>query len=133
MLAEVVDHTPVEVLIIILKVVLLAWHDEHVEALACTDQLVDHTDAVTRMHVIIHIAMDEEQVTLEVLGELLIGWHMSIEGDVAILVGLLGHAMVLLTPPAVVDVVVMIAGARDSHLEEIRIDKHGSCRHEATT
>ena len=60
-LAEIIDHTPVEVLVVVLEVVLLAWHDKQVEALACTDQFVDYADGIGRMYVVVYIAMNNDE------------------------------------------------------------------------
>ena len=72
-------------------------------------------------------------MAFQVLRQLLVGRDLALERDISSLVGDLVHAMMLLAPPTVVDVVVVIAGARDSHLEEIGIEQHGGCGHESTS
>ena len=109
MLREVIDESPVEVFVHVTEMVALFWEDEHIEALACTDQCVDHTDGVARVHVVVDVAMNEEQVTLEVLGNAWVGLDLIYESSVAFGCYFLLDTMVSLAPPAVVDVVVVVA------------------------
>ena len=92
-----------------------------------------YDNGISGVYVIIHITMNQEQMTFQVLRQLLVGRDLALKRDVTRLIGNLLHAMVLLAPPTVVDVVVVVAGTRDSHLEEIGIEQHGGCGHESTS
>ena len=111
----------------------LTGDEQHVEALPSLDQFIHDNDGVGGVYVIIYIAMNQEQMAFQVLRQLLVGGNLAFKRDVARLVGDLLHAMMLLAPPTVVDVVVVITGARDSHLEEIRIEQHSGCGHKSAT
>ena len=110
----------------------LAGQEQHVESFVGLDEGIDHTDRVGRMDVIVHVAMNQHKVALEVLCELLVGVDVIDEGGVT-LVDLLEDSMVLFTPPAVVDAVVMVSGAGNRHLEEVRILEDGCGAHESST
>ena len=64
-LREVVGHTPEEVLVHIAETVTLAWEKEHIEALVCTNQRINNTQRVTRMNVLVDIAVNQQEVALE--------------------------------------------------------------------
>ena len=129
-LAVVVGHTPEEVFVHIAESVALAGEDEHVETLVGADEGIDDTDRVRRMHIVVDITVHEHEVALQVGGNLRIGLDGIYEGCVACL-DLLFDSVMLFAPPAVVDVVVMVARARNGCLEEVRVLEHGSCGHES--
>ena len=108
----------------------LAREDEHVETLVGADQGVDHADGVGRVDVVVDVAVHQHQMAFQVGGDLRIGLDAVDEGRVA-LVDLLQDTVMLLAPPAVVDAVVVVAGAGDSRLEEIRIFQNGRRAHES--
>ena len=72
-LAVVVGHTPEEVFVHIAESVALAREDEHIETLVGTDEGIDDTDRVRRMHVVVDITVHEHEVSLQVGGNLRIG------------------------------------------------------------
>ena len=109
MLREVIDESPVEVFVHVAEMVALFWEDEHIEAVACTVQSIEHTDGVARVHVVVDVAMNEEQVALEVLGNAWVGLDLIYESSVAFGCYFLLDTMVSFAPPAVVDVVVVVA------------------------
>lgn len=113
--------------------VALAGNEQHIETFPSFDQFINDDNGIGGVDVIIHIAMNQEQMALQVLRQLLVGRDLALERDISSLVGDLVHAMVLLAPPTVVDVVVMITCARDGHFEEIRIEQHGRCGHEPSS
>ena len=108
---EVVNQTPIEVLVHVAEAVALLRKHEHIEALAGTDEGIDYTHGVTRMHVVVDVTVDEQQVTLQVLRNLRIGRNLIHEGSVALFSNLFLHTMVSFAPPAVVDVVVVVTCA----------------------
>ena len=108
----------------------LAREDEHIETLVGADQGVDHADGVGRVDVVVDVAVHQHQMAFQVGGDLRIGLDAVDEGRVA-LVDLLQDTVMLLAPPAVVDAVVVVAGAGDSRLEEIRIFQNGRRAHES--
>ena len=119
-LGVVVGKAPEEIFIHVAEAVALAREDEHVETLVGADQGVDHADGVGRVDVVVDVAVHQHQVAFQVGCDLRIGLDAVDEGRVA-LVDLLQDTVMLLAPPAVVDAVVVVAGAGDSRLEEIRI------------
>ena len=132
-LAEVIDESPIEVLIHIAKAVALSRQEEHVEALAGTDEVIDHTHGIGWMHVVINVAMHDEETSLEFRSKLLVVSHLIDKCGVSLCGDFLTYAVVLFAPPSVVDGVVVVACARHTNLEEIRILTHRSEGHEATT
>ena len=92
------------------NVTLLRQH-EHVEAFVGADQGVDHTQRIARMHVVVDVAVHEQQVPLELACDLGVGAYVVDERRVSLFAHLLLDAVVRLAPPAVVDTVVMVARA----------------------
>lgn len=119
-LGVVVGHAPEEIFIHVAEAVTLAWEDEHIEPLVGADQGVDHSDGVGRVDVVVDVTVHEHQVTFQIAGDLRIGLDAIDERGVP-LVNLLKDSVMLLAPPAVVDAVVVVAGAGDRHLEEVWI------------
>ena len=58
-LREVIDHPPVIILIIVIKMMTFSRYDQHIKAFARLDQLVHDNNGIRRMHIIIDIAMDQ--------------------------------------------------------------------------
>ena len=110
MFREVVYQTPVEILVHVAEAMALLRKHEHIETLACTDQGINYTNGITRVYIVVDVAMNEQQVTLQVLCNLRIGCNLVYKGSVALFRNLFLYAMVCFTPPAVVDVVVVVAG-----------------------
>ena len=110
-IGKVVDHAPVEVFVHVTETVALLRQHEHIEAFVGADQGVDHTQRIARMHVVVDIAVHEQQVPLELACDLGVGTYVVDERRVALLAYLLLDAVVRLAPPAVVDAVVVVARA----------------------
>ena len=89
---------------------LLRQH-EHIEAFVGADQGVDYTQRIARMHVVVDIAVHEQQVALELACYLGVGAYVVDERRVSLFAHLLLDTVVRLAPPAVVDTVVMVARA----------------------
>ena len=109
----------------------LAREEEDIEALVRTDQGVDYPDGIRRMNIVVHIARAEQQMALQIPCQLRIGLDVVNEGRVPVLDFLL-YAVMLLAPPSVVDAVVVVAGAGNRCLEEIRIGQYRGRGHEAS-
>ena len=58
-LREVIDHPPIIIFIIVIKMMAFSRYDQHIKAFACLDQLVHDNNGIRRMHIIIDIAMDQ--------------------------------------------------------------------------
>ena len=72
-------------------------------------------------------------MAFQVPRQFLIGRDANIERDISHIIRDLLYSMVFLSPPPVINVIVMIAGTRYRHLKEIRIKQHSRCRHETAT
>lgn len=68
-LREVVDETPVEVLVHIAEAVALLWEHEHIETLAGTDESIDNADCIAWVYVVVDVAVDKEEMTLEIFSD----------------------------------------------------------------
>ena len=110
MLREVVHKSPVEVFVHVAERMALLRQHEHVETLSGADQSLNHTHRVTRMDIVVDIAMNKKQMALELRGDLRIGRDLINECSISLLGNLLLHSVVGLALPAVVDVVVMVSG-----------------------
>ena len=84
------------------------------------------------MHVVVDVAVHEQQVPLELACDLGVGAYVVDERRVALLAYLLLDAVVRLAPPAVVDAVVVVASARYRRLEEVGVLQYRRRRHEAS-
>ena len=111
MLGEVVHEPPVEVFVHVAETVALLRKHEHVETLAGAYESLDHAHRIARMDIVVYIAMNEEEMSLEILRDLRIGSDLVDECGVALLGNLFLDSVMSLAPPAVVDIVVMVAGA----------------------
>ena len=128
---EVVDEPPVEIFVHVAEAVALAGEDEHVEAFARPDERIDDAEGVGRVDVVVDVAVHEEQVALEARGYLGVGGDFVGKSGVALLGDDFLDAVVGLAPPAVVDAVIVVAGAGDGGLEEVGILEHGRRGHES--
>jgi len=63
----------------------------------------------------------------QVFRKFLIGGDVDVEFHLAVIVGYLADAVMFLAPSAVIDIVVVIAGAGDGDLEKVGIDEHSRC------
>ena len=108
---EVINHAPVEIFIHVAESMALCREIEEIEALVGLDECVGHTDGIARMHIVVDIAVYEHQMSLEVAGDLRIGVYGVDECCIALLADGLFHAVMGFAPPAVVDAVVVVAGA----------------------
>jgi len=57
----------------------LAWHDHKIKTFAGLDQCIGNADRISGMHVVIDIAGDQHQMTLEVFGQILIFVDLGFE------------------------------------------------------
>ena len=85
------------------------------------------------MHVIVDVTRTNQQFTLEVFGQVGIFVDVVLKSDVAFSVLDFLDAIVFLAPPAIVDVVLVVAGGRHCYFEKIGVHQHGRRRHESTT
>ena len=108
----------------------LAGEQDIFETLVGADQRIRDTDGVGRVDIVVHVTVDQHQVTLEAGGQFLVRLDAVDERSVC-LVDLFEDAVVLFAPPAVVDAVVMVAGAGNGRFEEVRILQDGRRGHEA--
>ena len=111
MLGEVIDQPPVEIFVHVAEAVTLVRKHEHVEAFSCLDQRIDHSHCIAWMHIVIDVAVYEQEMSLEVLRDFRVGRYPVIECRVSLLADFLLDAMVGLAPPAVIDPVVMVSCA----------------------
>ena len=111
MLGEVVDESPVEVLVHVTEGVSLLREHEHVETLSCPDQSVYDADCIARMDIVVDVSMDKEKMTFQILRDLRVCADLLDEGCVALLADGLLDSVVGLAPPAVVDGVVVVSCA----------------------
>ena len=87
----------------------LAGEEEEVEAFIGLDERVGQPDRVARVDVVVDVAGRQEQVALEVLGDLGVLLDGVLELDGVVFVDHFLDPVVLLAPPAVVDVVLVVA------------------------
>ena len=86
-------------------------------------ELVDQLDRHGGVHVVVHVAVHQEELALQLRHVGLVGFV----GEVARARRRVGHqqSLVLLGPVDVVARVVVVAGARHGHLVEVRVLEHG--------
>ena len=81
--------------------------DDEIEGLIRLDQLIDDLDRVRRMHVVIHVAVHQEEVATQVLRQRLVGGALEI---ICLAQRVLVHEpLILLGPIDVVAPVVVVA------------------------
>ena len=130
-LAEEVDHTPIEVFIHIAESVALLRQIEHLEALAGAYQGIGHACGVGGVHIVVDVAVHKHQVTFELACYLGIGGYLIHKCGIAFFAHFFLHAVMGFAPPAVVDVVVVIAGCRYGGFEEVGILANGCRTHKS--
>ena len=131
-LGVVVGHAPEEIFVHVTEAVTLAREDQHVEPLVGSNQSVDHADGVGRVDVVVDVPVYKHQVAFQIGCNLRIGLDAVDERGVT-LVYLLQDSVMLLAPPTVVDAVVVVSGAGDCYLEEVRIFQNRGSAHESAT
>ena len=72
-LAEEVGHLPEEVLVLCLKTVAVTWEEEHLKALVGADECINNTGGVRRVHIVVHVTGNQQQMTLEAACKFLVG------------------------------------------------------------
>ena len=102
MLREVIDATPEDVVRHRAEPVADARQQHEVEALVRADQRVNHAIGPRRMHVVVDVAGDQQQLALEILGDVLVLLDVVFELDLVAFLDL-ADAVVLLAPPPVID------------------------------
>ena len=123
---EVVNQSPVEILVHIAKAVTLRRQIEHIKTLVGTNQRIYYTRCISGMNIVVNLAVNEQQVTLQLLGNLGVATNLVDECSVALIRNFLLHAVVSLAPPAVVNLVVVVTCARYSRLEEVGVLQNSS-------
>ena len=99
-------------------------HDK-IEVLLLANQGVGKPQGLRGRVVAVHVAVDEEQLALEVRG---IG-QVRLSGIARPVLGGLERAHILLAPIPAIGSEIMVASMRDAHLEELGMGKQpGSCR-----
>src|SRR5690606_10862657 len=83
------------------------------------------------MNIVVDIARYKKQFPFEVLGQFGVTLDMIIESGITLCVYHFIYAVMTFAPPTVIDVVFMVPSTRDSNFEEVRVDEHCCCRHEA--
>src|SRR3989339_846175 len=111
MLAKIVAHSPEEVFGHITKSVSLTREHEHVKSLVCLDKCVYHSHCVCRVYIIVNVAMNKHQMAFKILSYLRVPVNAVFECSIALFGNLLQYSVVLLTPPAVVDIVFVVTCA----------------------
>lgn len=110
----------------------LSGEYKELKALISLDQGIRHTDCVAGVDIVVDVSGDKHEMTFETGSKLRVCVNLIYESCVSFLCHSLLHSMVGLTPPTVIDAVVVVSGTRDSSLEEIRILKDCRRRHETT-
>src|SRR5699024_117552 len=119
---EIVPTTARDVIRIVTVTVVLVGQDKHVEILVGLDQRIGYKQGFAMRHVVVHGTVHQHQVTLEVLGNQLVGLIVVIGAAVLVRDQ---QALVLLAPVVFVAAVVVIAAFGPTDLEEIRVAEHG--------
>lgn len=96
--------------------------EDEIEVFVGFDEGVDEQKGVVEGDVVVHGAVGEEQVALEVFGVELVGLSGVVGGAVGVFVL---EATPFFGPVVLVHALVVIAGLGDANLEEIRIAEHG--------
>src|SRR5581483_3203206 len=89
MIGEEVPHPLREIGLIIREGMALARKDQHIKALIGFDQRVNQPHGVGRVDIVVHIAMDEQQVSLQVGRQLRVGRDADLELDFLLDLGFL--------------------------------------------
>ena len=84
-------------------------------------QRVRHAERPRVVHVVVDISRRQHQPPFQVGGQLTVRVDVKVEDRRAVVVLRLLDAVVRLGPAAVVDLVLMVAGARDRNFKEVRV------------
>ena len=60
----------------------LTWHKHKVEPFILFYQRIHQTNTVRRMHIVVHIAMNNQQFIVEVFGKFPSRWHLNFKSDI---------------------------------------------------
>ena len=118
---EVVNQTPVEILVHIAKTVALRGQVEHIETLVGANQCIYYTRCISGVNVVVNLAVNEQQVARQLLGNLGVAADFVNKCGVALVVNLLLYAVVSLAPPTVLNLVVVVTRTRYRRLEEVLV------------
>src|ERR1700683_581872 len=110
--------------------VMLVGEEEEIEILVGFDECVDDQESVVGRDVVIHGAVGEKEVALQIFGEALVGLVVVVGGAIGIFYQ---QTLVAFAPVIFVLAIVVVAGFGDSHLDEIGVAKHGGGRGIAAT
>ena len=124
---KVVNQTPVEILVHIAKAVALRGQVEHIETLVGANQCIYYTRCISGVNVVVNLAVNEQQVSLQLLGNLGVAADFVNECGVALVAHLLLYAVVSLAPPAVVNLVIVVTRTRYSCLEKVGVLQNSCC------
>src|SRR5215510_776826 len=103
---------------------------EQIKIFVRLDQFVDEHERARRRHVVVHCAVGQQQLTLQVFREILIRLAVIVRRAVWLFDE---QTLPLLRPVVFIVPVVVVAGFRDANLEEIRIVEHRAGRRIAAT
>ena len=123
---EVVNQTPVEILVHIAKAVALRRQVEHIETLVSANQSIHYARCISGVNVVVNLAVNEQQVALQLLGNLGVAADFVNKCGVALVVNLLLYAVVSFAPPAVVNLVIVVTRTRYRRLEEVGVLQNSS-------
>src|ERR1700755_1043928 len=84
------------------------------------------------MHIVVDVAGRQHQMSFKVPAEIRIILYVIEKRGVVFFADQFFYTMMLLTPPSVINCIVVIAGRRYGYLEEIWINQHCSSTHESS-
>jgi len=123
--AEIIRLEPEKVLGHVAETVPLARENEEIETLVGLDQGVGQADGIAGMHIVVDVAGTDQQAPLEIAGYLGVLFDVVLENDISFVILDFPDPVVPFAPPAVVDVVFVVAGRGYGHLEKVGINQHG--------
>src|ERR1700733_16299670 len=101
---------------------MLVGEQEKIEILVGFDEGVDDEESVVGRDVVVHGAVGEEEMALQIFRQGLVGLGVVVRGAIGIFYQ---QAHVAFAPVIFVLAIIVVAGFGDSHLKEIRVAKHG--------
>ena len=116
MLGEVVHKPPVEIFVHISETVSLSRKHQHIKSFSGTDKSLNDSHSIAGMHIIVNIPVDQKKMAFKICSNFRIGSDLIDKRCISLLGHLFLHAVMSLAPPAVVDIVVVIAGTGYRHL-----------------
>ena len=126
-LCEEVEEAPVEVFVHVAEAMTLGGEHEHVKAFVGVDEGMNNTLGITRVNVVVDVAVNEHETTFEILGDFGVCLDRVDKCSVTFFRYFFFHTVVGLAPPAVIDVVIVVTGTRNGRFEEVGINEHCSC------